>query len=220
MANIAKMHPESSRRESGVPLRTAYVRGAAPANLLCARPTEVHVPTETHPLESFFQEAVRTNFVEKIGLNDNEIIDYVAHVLCEFSPPGPLFRLKDANGHRVETMAEMLHAADPVYGTAASFDEERSVRRYIGDYAMFVAGMQLDVMESAPNYQADRAAVDEFIRIGRESYFIVSQFDLFEYEKDAPVFARLAGHFDRCVLGLALVRDELNDRRSPGAIQL
>src|SRR5271165_6962344 len=109
---------------------------------------EVGMPTETYPLESFFQQAVRTSFVDKLGLNDPELVNYVTHMLCEFSDPDNLHRLKDATGHRVETLAEMLRAADPVHGTAASFVEERSVRKYIGDYAMFVAGMQLDVMES------------------------------------------------------------------------
>jgi hypothetical protein len=169
--------------------------------------------TEAHPLESFFQDAVRRSFLDKLGMNDGEIIDYVAHLLCEFSEPDNLHRLRDATGHRVETVAEMLRAADPVYGTAASFDEERAVRKYIGDYALYMAGMHLDVMESAPNYEIDRAIVDEMIKVGKESYFIVSQFNLFEYEKEAPMFARLAESLDRCVLGLALIRGELGERR-------
>ena len=169
--------------------------------------------TEAHPLESFFYNAVRTSFVDKLGLDDGEIIEYVAHMLCEFSESDNLYRLKDATGHRVETVAEMLRAADPVYGTANSFDEERSVRKYIGDYAMFVAGMHLDVMESAPLYEIDSSTADELIVIGKESYFIVSQFNVFEFEKEAPLFARLAECLDRCVLGLAMIREEIGDRR-------
>jgi hypothetical protein len=172
----------------------------------------MQMPTQTHSLESFFHHSVRNCFVDNVGLNDPEIIDYVARMLFEFSEPENLHRLKDAAGQRIENLVEMLRAADPVYGTAESFDEERSVRKYIGDYALYVAGMQLDVMESAPNYQSDRVIVDELIRIGKESYFIVSQFNLFEYEKEAPLFARLAESVDRCVLGIALVREELNER--------
>jgi hypothetical protein len=169
--------------------------------------------TEAHPLESFFQKAVRTSFVEKLGLDDPEIIDYVAHMLCEFSEPDSLHRLKDESGNHIETVAEMLRAADPVYGTANSFDEERSIRRYVGDYAMFMAGMHLDVMESAPHYETDRSIAEELIRVGRESYFVVSQFNVFEFQKEAPLFARLAECLDRCVLGLAMVREEIGDRR-------
>jgi hypothetical protein len=172
---------------------------------------EVRMQTEAHSLESFFYHPVRTSFVDQLALNDPEIIDYVARMLCEFSDQDNLHRLKDATGHRVETVAEMLRAADSVYGTAASFDEERRVRKYIGDYALFTAGMYLDVTESAPHYQVDRAAADDLIKIGRESYFIVSQFDLFEFEKEAPLFARLADNLDRCVLGLALIREQLRE---------
>lgn len=168
--------------------------------------------TETHPLESFFHQAVRSSFVDKLGLNDPGIVDYVTHLLCEFSEPDSLYRLKDETGRKVETISEMLTAADPVFGTAASFPEERSARKYIGDYAMYRAGMHLDVMESAPNFEADQPAVDELIRVGKESYFIVSQFNVFEYEKEAPLFARLADSLDRCILGLALIREELRQR--------
>jgi hypothetical protein len=169
--------------------------------------------TEAHPLESFFLQAVHTSFVDKLGLDDGDIVAYVAHMLCEFSEPDNLYRLKDVMGNRVETVAEMLRAADPVYGTARSFDGERTVRKYIGDYAMFVAGMHLDVMESAPRYEFDRSTADELIVIGKESYFIVSQFNVFEFEKEAPLFARLADSLDRCVLGLAIIREEIGDRR-------
>src|SRR5450631_2539392 len=162
---------------------------------------EVRMQTEAHPLESFFYHAVRASFVDKLALNDPEIIEYVTQLLCEFSDPNNLHRLKDATGHRVETVAEMPRAADPVYGTASSFEEERRVGKYVGDYALFTAGMHLDVMESAPHYQIDRAAADELIKIGRESYFMVSQFDVFEYEKEAPLFARMADNLDRLRTG-------------------
>ena len=106
----------------------------------------------------FLHQAVHSSFVDQLGLNDPEIVDYVTHLLCEFSEPDSLYRLKDATGRKIETISEMETAADPVFGTAASFAEERTVRKYIGDYAMYRAGMQLDVMESAPNFQADKPA--------------------------------------------------------------
>jgi hypothetical protein len=178
------------------------------------------LPTQTHPLESFFHRAVRNSFVDKVGLNDPEIAEYVAHMLWEFSQPAKLYRLKDATGRPIENIVDMVRAADPVYGTAASFDEERAVRKYLGDYALYVASMQLDVMESSPNYQADRAIVEDLIRLGKQSYFIVSKFDLFEYENEAALFTRLSGCLDRCVLGIALVRDELKEHHAFGTIRV
>jgi hypothetical protein len=50
---------------------------------------------------------------------------------------------------------------------------------------------------------------DELIRVGKESYYIVSQFDVFEYRQEARLFSNLANRFDDCVRGLALVRERL-----------
>jgi hypothetical protein len=33
---------------------------------------------------------------------------------------------------------------------------------------------------------------------------------MFEYEQEAPLFARLSDRFERCILGLTLVREELS----------
>jgi hypothetical protein len=56
-------------------------------------------------------------------------------------------------------------------------------------------------------------SLGELIHAGKESYFIVSQFNLFEYEQEAPLFARLSDRFERCILGLTLVREELRPRK-------
>ena len=53
----------------------------------------------------------------------------------------------------------------------------------------------------------------ELIRAGKESYYIVSQFNLFEYEQEAPLFARLSDWFERCILGLTLVREQLGPKK-------
>lgn len=41
----------------------------------------------------------------------------------------------------------------------------------------------------------------------------MSQFNLFEYEQEAPLFARLSDRFEHCILGLTLVREELTARK-------
>ena len=49
----------------------------------------------------------------------------------------------------------------------------------------------------------------DFVRAGRESYFIVSSFDQFEYREEAPVFRRPSETFELCVYGLNLVKQDL-----------
>lgn len=170
------------------------------------------MPAQAHPLELFFQNEVTAIFDSKLGLRDPELTAYVAHVLCTFSEVGSLFLQRGFTGYAIEELAAMVRDADPVYGTAASFDTERALRKQIGDYCLFVAGMIPEAVHGAANGKARRPSLEQLIRAGKESYFIVSQFDLFEYKNEAPLFGRLADQFERYVLGLALVREELGKR--------
>lgn len=176
-------------------------------------PGETH---SAHPLEPFFLQTVRNSYEGRLGLNDPDVTGYVAHLLCEFSEADNLYKVRDAEGHPVEELDAMLLAADPVNGTAASFDAERSVRKYIGDYALFVGGMYPEA--AGGRRHGAGASLPELIRAGKESYFIVSQFNLFEYEPEAALFARLSDSFERCLLGLALVREDLNKRKALPAV--
>lgn len=169
--------------------------------------------SEAHPLEPFFQQAVRNSYEGKLGLNDPDVTGYVARLLCEFSEVRNLYKVRDAMGHPIEELETMMLAADPVNGTAASFDVERAMRKYIGDYALFVSGMYPEAAAPGRRHSV-RPSLDELIRAGKESYFIVSKFNLFEYEQEAPLFARLSDWFERCILGLALVREDLARRKS------
>ena len=174
---------------------------------------EVCMQAQPHPLEPFFQQIVRNTYEGKLGLHDPDLTVYVARILCEFSQADKLYSLRDANGHTIEQLDEMERAADPVHGSAASFDAERALRKYIGDYALFVAGMYPEVTGSSRRLRRHQPIIEELIRAGKESYFIVSQFNLFEYEQEAPLFARLSDSFERLLLGLTLVREDLGPRK-------
>jgi hypothetical protein len=168
-----------------------------------------------HPLEPFFQQAVRNSYEGKLGLHDPDVTGYVARLLCEFSDARNLYKVRDETGRPIEELEEMMRAADPVNGSAPSFDAERALRKYIGDYSLFVAGMYPEAATRARGRRHHRPPLDELIRAGKESYYIVSQFDLFEYAEEAPLFARLSHGFERCILGLTIVRDEFAARQLP-----
>ena len=168
---------------------------------------------QAHPLEPFFQQAVRNSYEGKLGLHDPGVTGYVAHLLCEFSESCKLYQMRDQAGRSIEEVEEMVRAADPVLGAASSFDEERALRKHIGDYALFVAGMYPEAAGSSHRLRRRYPSLGELIRAGKESYYIVSQFNLFEYEQEAPLFARLSDRFESCILGLTLVRDEFVPRK-------
>ena len=176
--------------------------------------------TEAHPLEPFFQQMVRNSYAGKLGMHDTAISNYVAHLLCEFSEADKLYRVRDEEGKPIHALDARVRAADPVHGTAASFDAERAMRKYIGDYALFVGGMYPEANVSGTRRRVLHPSLSELIHAGKESYFIVSQFNMFEYEKEAPLFARLSDGFERCILGLSLVREELKKRKALPAPEL
>jgi hypothetical protein len=161
----------------------------------------------SHPLRRLFHETVSECFRDSLPRPDSEISAYVADMLTEFSSTNALYQVRDAEGRPVQDLELLLRAADPVHGTATSFDDERRLRKYIGDFLLFSAGM-------APRNAASARRKDEMVRNGQESYWVVSQFNLFEYEREAPLFGRLSGTFEHCVQGLHAVYARLQQGQS------
>jgi len=170
------------------------------------------MPTPAHPLESFFLQEVTAIFDGKLGLNDPELNGYVSRVLCNFSENDTLLSHRGITGHSIEDLVAMMRAADPIYGDATSFDAERAMRKYLGDYCLFVAGMVPEAIDTEHEGRSRRPTLGEVIRAGKESYYVVSQFNVFEYRREAPLFSRLSDQFERYVLGLSLVREEIGRR--------
>ena len=170
---------------------------------------------ESHPLRQLFQELVGRRYAEEIGIRDPEVVAYVSQLLAEFCETDQLFKIHDAVDRPLTDLGEMLLESDPVYGPAPSFDRERQVRKHIGDFTLFYAGM---FPESINHYRLRRQRVESFVdwmKAGKESYYIVSKFEHFEYAKVAPLFAQLSQRFEQCVYGLNLVKNELEVMQHP-----
>jgi len=171
--------------------------------------------SETHPLQQLFVELVGRHYAQEIGIRDPQVIGYVSHLLAEFCDAEQLTKIRTASGRRLNDVGEMLIESDPIYGPAPSFDRERQVRKHIGDYTLFFAGM---FPESINHHRLRRQRVENFVewvKAGKESYYIVSKFEHFEYAKVAPVFAQLSRKFEDCVYGLNLVKNELEVMQHP-----
>jgi hypothetical protein len=170
---------------------------------------------ESHPLRQFFTEMVGRHYAEEIGTRDPQLIAYVAHLLTEFCDAEQLFKVHDAANRPIDDVGGMLLESDPVYGPAPSFDRERQVRKHIGDFTLFFTGM---FPESLNHYRLRRQRMESFVdwmKAGKESYYIVSKFEHFEYAKVAPLFANLSRNFEQCVYGLNRVKNELQELQHP-----
>ena len=170
---------------------------------------------ESHALQELFTDLIHQHFDRDIGLRDPEVQDYIVNMLGEFCECEQLFKVQNAEGRPLNDVGEMLLEADPIYGPAPSFDRERQVRKHIGDYILFFSGM---FPESINHYRLRRQRLEnfvDFIKAGKESYYIVSKFDQFEYARLAPLFAKLARDFESCVYGLNLVKSDLQEMQHP-----
>src|SRR5205807_3241693 len=170
-------------------------------------------------LREFFTGLVSEHFASGVGVRDQEIAAYVSNMLVEFCDMEQLLKIRNTSGRGLDDVGELLLESDPIYGPAPSFDRERQVRKHIGDYTLFYTGM---FPESVNNHRLRHSRLDslvDFVKAGKESYYIVSKFEHFEYAKVAPLFARLSQEFERCVYGLNIVKNELEVMQHPIARQ-
>src|SRR5436305_12617491 len=127
-------------------------------------------------------EVVGENFAQGVGLRDEAIAEYIANMLTEFCEVESLYRIRNAGGQPLSDVGAMLLESDPVYGEAPSFDRERQVRKHIGDYTLFFTGMFPEAINATRRRHRLDSLVD-FIKAGKESYYIVSKFEHFEYAR-------------------------------------
>jgi hypothetical protein len=171
--------------------------------------------SESHPLREFFLEVVSRHYGQTLELRDAEVCCYVANILTDFCEDEQLHKIHNSDGRPLDDVGEMLLESDPVFGHAPSFDRERQVRKHIGDYTLFFTGM---FPEAINRHRLRRNRLEnfvDFIKAGKESYYIVSKFDYFEYAKVAPLFRKLSENFEECMVGLNMVKNELQEMQHP-----
>ena len=163
---------------------------------------------ESQTLGNFFEELITRSFHQRLGLVDSEITSYVSDLLTQFNRTENLYRIRDSQGRPLEDVGEMLLASNPLF-EAASFDREREVRKHIGDFTLFFVGL---FPEAVNRWRLRRKRLDsmvDFVKAGKESYYIVSEFNQFEYKSVAPLFKKMSDHFETCVFGLNLAKQDL-----------
>ncbi len=171
--------------------------------------------SETHPLQQLFTELVGRHYAQEIGIHDPQVVGYVAHLLAEFCDAEQLCKIRNASGRPLNDVGEMLLESEPIYGPAPSFDRERQVRKHIGDFTLFSAGMFPESINHSRLRRQRLENLVEWVKAGKESYYIVSKFEYFEYAKVAPLFAQLSAKFEDCVYGLNVVKNELEVMQHP-----
>jgi len=169
--------------------------------------------SENHPLRLLLRGLTERNLMGKVGLADVEILRYVSDLLTRFAHVDSLYKIRDTRGKRLEDVGEMLLESNPILSNS-SLDREREVRKHIGDYTLFFTGMFPESLRRLSSSIRLDYFVD-YMKAGKESYRIVSEFNYGEYRESAYLFRRLSENFDYCVVGLNFVKADLEALKDP-----
>lgn len=138
-------------------------------------------------LQKFFLNIVRQSFWQ-LGIYDATVAGYVADVLADFARADNLYRFRGRRGRRVASMVEMLAQQAPGMGENGVL-QERSLRKYAGDYALFMSGMFRQHIEGT-------GSLDYYIQEGSRSYWTVSELDLSLYRTGYLLYQELSKKFE------------------------
>jgi hypothetical protein len=160
---------------------------------------------DDHPIRQFFSRALHDCLSDKLQLTEAENVEpYLVNMLVNFIHQDAIFTIRDCEGRRLSSFAEMIAEGD-IRLNANSFDRERQVHRHIGDLLLFWSGLFPEFVQkikSAPGPDALLNPVEQ----GRMSYYVASTFDQDPYTQEARVLRTLSEGFEDYRYGLALVR--------------
>jgi hypothetical protein len=140
-------------------------------------------------LHGFFYELVRKSFGQ-LGVGDREIVEYVAALLTEFSHSDRWLRLRDAEGKRITSAVEMvLTQIDERVSATERVEAERAVRKYVGDYTLFMSGLFRRFVERG-------GYLGYYLAEGARSYRAVSELDVSLYRPGFLMFEELGRGFE------------------------
>lgn len=172
---------------------------------------------DDHPIRTFFRDSVHESLHDRIGLrNCDDLEDYLTDMLVEFLHNEKIYAIQNAEGRRIESIAEMLAEGD-IRLNAESFDRERQVHRHIGDFLLFWSGLFPEMLTKLRGFTSTEYE-DEAIRQGAYSYGVVSSFDHAPYSLEAMTFAKLSREFPACQYGLKLMRASFDGFKRQGWI--
>lgn len=161
-------------------------------------------PQPDHPLRRLFGALTENTFQNDLGLADPRLIDYLAALLSRFLHVDVIYRLHNAQGKRLEQVADMMIEAEALPPEGRT---RREVYRHIGDFTLFWTGVYPESVNRLSSVLSKDSFID-YCEQGKRSYYLASTFEDDRYRDEAPVLRRLSEEFELCAYGLNKVRKE------------
>jgi len=149
-------------------------------------------------VRQFFQWATRRSFWD-LHLKETWVSDYIADVLTNFTRTENLYPVRNEKGERLETISEVLLEANLLTLQGGSLHRERELRKHIGDFALFMAGI-------FPEYIEKRSLMSYYLSEGAKAYWSVWELDRALLRPGARLFEELARRFEVYVGALNYMR--------------
>jgi hypothetical protein len=157
-----------------------------------------------HPLRRLFAGYTEQTFLTRLGVGDPRLVDYLSELLSRFVHLDAVYRLRNAQGRRLEEVAEMVIEAE---GLPPEGRTRREVHRHIGDFTLFWTGVYPEMIDRLRSVLSRDHFID-YCEQGKRSYYIASTFEDDAYRDEVPVLRRLSEDFELCAYGLNQVRRE------------
>jgi hypothetical protein len=144
--------------------------------------------SSSQKLKGFFLHVVRKSF-SQLGVGDQQIAEYVAAVLADFSRSDRWLRIRGGDGRRLASVVEMLLAQSEMTSEEARIQGERELRKYVGDYTLFMSGLFRRYVERG-------GYLSYYLEEGARSYRTVSELDVSLYNPGFLMFEELSKGFE------------------------
>ena len=144
--------------------------------------------SSSQKLKGFFLHLVRQSF-SQVGVGDQQIVEYVAAVLADFSRSDRLLRIRGADGKRLASVVDMLLAQSGLTSEEARIQGERELRKHVGDYTLFMSGLFRRYVERG-------GYLSYYLEEGARSYRTVSELDVSLYNPGFLMFEELSKGFE------------------------
>lgn len=147
---------------------------------------EIKAPENS--LQGYFLQVVRQSFWQ-VGIYDATVAQYVADVLADFARADNLYPMRGRGGRKIDSVVEMLAQAPAMPADEADVLRQRRLRKYVGDYALFMSGIFRKYIEG-------KGSLDYYIQEGSRSYWTVSELDLALYRTGYYLYQELSTKFE------------------------
>lgn len=149
-----------------------------------------NVVKDNPSLYKFFHRNLRQAFTD-LNLKKGRELDYIAAILTHFARTANLYRIKQLDNKKVETVVEMLLEIEnrQLSNNPLTEDKEILVRKHVGDFTLFMSGIFREYVQNI-------GVLDFYLMEGSRSYRHVSEYTRKNYEETARVFHILSRKFE------------------------